>query len=256
MNTFCLPAVHQRRRLDWILTAVLMNEVPKVDEEVCCLWHPVIRPGGEMELAHRVALWCVGLKRYTLKKKTGFRGQQQGFLPRPGQSSASPEVPVTSCAVIWAVTFQFPSFFCSGREYFEVIPFTFHFTSRPSLLPYICWQTGLIAQPSRCYSTSTSVGAGLGLADTRFSGAMRDSHEQAGLCWQISLWHRELSYWQLRPNAGYGTKPLLWEARACKHTHTHISITGISLGVTRSVKDFKSGFWQTSDQYIPSLKVK
>lgn len=139
-NTFCLPAVHQRRRLDWILTAVLMNEVSKVDEEVCCLWHPVIRPGGEMELAHRVALWCVGLKGYTLKKKTGFRGQQQGFLPRPGQSSASPEVPVTSCAVIWAVTFQFPSFFCSGREYFEVIPFTFHFTSRPSLLPYICWQ--------------------------------------------------------------------------------------------------------------------
>lgn len=64
-----LPAVHQSRRVDWILAGVLMNKVPEVDEKVCCLWHSVIRPGGEVELAHRVALGGVGLQQDTLKKK-------------------------------------------------------------------------------------------------------------------------------------------------------------------------------------------
>lgn len=79
----------------------------------------MIWPGGEVELAHRVALWCVGLEEYTLKKKktqnqnqnkikkkkqttkTGFRGATVG-LPAvdTGQSSASLKMPVTKRAVI------------------------------------------------------------------------------------------------------------------------------------------------------------
>lgn len=46
-----------------------MNMVSEVDEQVCCLWHSVIRPGGEMELTHCAALPCVGLGKYTLKKR-------------------------------------------------------------------------------------------------------------------------------------------------------------------------------------------
>lgn len=56
-----------------------------------------------MELAHCVALWCVGLEEYTLKKRnrTGFRGAAVG-LPAicTGQNSASLKIPVTNCAVI------------------------------------------------------------------------------------------------------------------------------------------------------------
>lgn len=55
--------MHQSRRVHWILAVVLVNKVPEVDEKVCCLWHSVIRPGGEMELAHRVALRGVGLQK-------------------------------------------------------------------------------------------------------------------------------------------------------------------------------------------------
>lgn len=66
-NTFFLPAVHQSRRVHWILAVVLMNKVPEVDEKVCCLWHSMIRPGGEVELAHRVALGGVGLQKQTFK---------------------------------------------------------------------------------------------------------------------------------------------------------------------------------------------
>ena len=66
---FFLPAVHQSGRVNWILTAVLMNKVSKVDEKVCCLRHSMIWPGGEVELAHCVALRCVGLEEYTLKIK-------------------------------------------------------------------------------------------------------------------------------------------------------------------------------------------
>lgn len=62
-NTFFLPAVHQSRRVHWILAVVLVNKVPEVDEKVCCLRHSVIRPGGEMELAHCVALRGVGLQK-------------------------------------------------------------------------------------------------------------------------------------------------------------------------------------------------
>lgn len=61
-NTFFLPAVHQSRRVCWILAVVLMDKVSEVDEKVCCLWHAMIWPGGEMELAHRVALGGVGLQ--------------------------------------------------------------------------------------------------------------------------------------------------------------------------------------------------
>lgn len=68
-NMLFLPAVHQSRRVNWILTAVLMNKVSKVDEKVRCLWHSVIWPGGEMELTHCVALWRVGLEEYTFKKQ-------------------------------------------------------------------------------------------------------------------------------------------------------------------------------------------
>lgn len=46
-----------------------MNMVSEVDEQVCCLWHSMIRPGGEMELTHYVALPCVDLEKYTLKKR-------------------------------------------------------------------------------------------------------------------------------------------------------------------------------------------
>lgn len=82
---FFLPAVHQSRRVNWILTAVLMNKVSKVDEKVCCLRHSMIWPGGEVELAHRVALWCVGLEEYTLKKPNKPTNQ-----PKP-QKPASEE---------------------------------------------------------------------------------------------------------------------------------------------------------------------
>lgn len=67
-NTFFLPAVHQSRGVYWILAVVLVNKVPEVDEKVCCLRHSVVRPGGEMELAHCVALGGVGLQEQTLKK--------------------------------------------------------------------------------------------------------------------------------------------------------------------------------------------
>lgn len=94
----------QSRRVNWILTAVLVNKVSKVDEKVCCLRHSVVWPGGEMELTHCVALWCVGLEEYTLKKikeKTDFRGAPVR-LPAiyTGQSSASLKMLVINCAVI------------------------------------------------------------------------------------------------------------------------------------------------------------
>lgn len=98
---FFLPAVHQSRRFDWILTAVLMNKVSKVDEKLCSLWHSMIWPGGKVELAHCVALCCVGLEGHTLKnKKTGFRGATVE-LPDicTGQSSSSLKKPVTDCTV-------------------------------------------------------------------------------------------------------------------------------------------------------------
>lgn len=56
-----------------------MNKVPEVDEKVCCLWHSMIRPGGEMELTHRVALWGVGLQEEQTLKKLMKKAMKTGL---------------------------------------------------------------------------------------------------------------------------------------------------------------------------------
>lgn len=52
----CLPAMHQDWGLGRTLLHVVADQIPEVDEQVGGVGHPVVRPGGEVELSQRVTV--------------------------------------------------------------------------------------------------------------------------------------------------------------------------------------------------------
>lgn len=59
---FVRPAVNHSGGVFGVLVHVFSDQMSEADEELCGFRHPMIWPGGEVEVTHRTCLCCFYLK--------------------------------------------------------------------------------------------------------------------------------------------------------------------------------------------------